>query len=348
MTKLELYEDYSREAAHDIFAPETPFTPQSGTWGIQGIIQPPDRPNDFVLFVTFGKKEGSHEFDEGISSAGILRWQSQPRQKLQDKIIQRLIAHDESKHSVYLFLRTADKRKGQTQEYTYLGRLKYVLHNNTTEQPVYFDWQLLDWPVPSQTVHRIQLQLEGAAPMSALAPETALPELKDGDWFAQEAAPPTQGSRSGASPNQFKVRAKPDYSAQEKANRTLGMAGEKLVVKFEQDALISAGLPALAAKVRHVAAEEGDGAGYDILSFFPDGRHRYIEVKTTRGAISSDFYLSPNEIEFARIHPENFELRRLYAYNAQNFTYCYYSVFGDLEKQFKLTPTEYKVSRLKS
>ena len=36
MTMLTQYEDYSREAVHGIFAPETTFTPQAGTWGLQG------------------------------------------------------------------------------------------------------------------------------------------------------------------------------------------------------------------------------------------------------------------------------------------------------------------------
>ena len=39
----------------------------------------------------------------------------------------------------------------------------------------------------------------------------------------------------------------------------------------------------LARKVIWVSEEEGDGAGYDIESFEPDGRPRLIEVKTTNG-----------------------------------------------------------------
>jgi hypothetical protein len=35
----------------------------------------------------------------------------------------------------------------------------------------------------------------------------------------------------------------------------------------------------LSAKVRHVAVEEGDGAGYDVLSYEEDGRELYVEVK---------------------------------------------------------------------
>jgi hypothetical protein len=55
MLSLELYRDYTRKEVHDIFAPDTPFTPQSGTWGLHGIIAVPDRPKDFLFFVTFGQ-----------------------------------------------------------------------------------------------------------------------------------------------------------------------------------------------------------------------------------------------------------------------------------------------------
>ena len=38
MRHLELYEEYSREEVHDIFAPLTSFTLQRGTWGLHGIV----------------------------------------------------------------------------------------------------------------------------------------------------------------------------------------------------------------------------------------------------------------------------------------------------------------------
>ena len=41
-TKLELFSEYSREDVHAIFSPETAFTPQAGTWGLQGIVDIPD------------------------------------------------------------------------------------------------------------------------------------------------------------------------------------------------------------------------------------------------------------------------------------------------------------------
>jgi len=56
------------------------------------------------------------------------------------------------------------KRGGQPVPYTYLGRLKYIQHDNEVEKPVYFDWQLMDWPAPRAVLETMQLRLEGARP----------------------------------------------------------------------------------------------------------------------------------------------------------------------------------------
>jgi len=45
------------------------------------------RRHDYVFFVTFGQRQADHEFDEGITSDGVFRWQSQPSQRLSDSMI---------------------------------------------------------------------------------------------------------------------------------------------------------------------------------------------------------------------------------------------------------------------
>jgi hypothetical protein len=57
--ELALYRAYSRKQIHDLFEPETPFTPQAGSWGLHGIVRLARRPGDFVLMVTFGRAKGS-------------------------------------------------------------------------------------------------------------------------------------------------------------------------------------------------------------------------------------------------------------------------------------------------
>lgn len=71
MKPLKLRDVYSRRDIHGIFSPDTKFTPQAGTWGLQGIIKIPGRESDFVFIVTYGQSQGDHDFDEGITKDGV-------------------------------------------------------------------------------------------------------------------------------------------------------------------------------------------------------------------------------------------------------------------------------------
>ncbi|MGE5484653.1 MAG: DUF3427 domain-containing protein [Ignavibacteriales bacterium] len=155
---LVLSEQYSREEIHDIFDPGSTFKPRCGTWGALGLIRVPGRPRDFVFMVTFGQEQAGHRFQEGITHGGLLTWQSQPHQGLDDRTILQLISHDHSKDSIHLFLRTKKAFKGQPADYTYLGKLAYVSHDPETSKPVWFKWQILDWALLEET--RIKMGLE--------------------------------------------------------------------------------------------------------------------------------------------------------------------------------------------
>ncbi|HVO43098.1 MAG TPA: DUF3883 domain-containing protein [Aggregatilineales bacterium] len=132
----------------------------------------------------------------------------------------------------------------------------------------------------------------------------------------------------------------------EHENRALGLAGELLVLDRERQLLIAAGYPGLAEFVVHTAVVEGDGAGFDIASFFPDGRRKYIEVKTTTGSREADFFISANEVAFAISHPDNYELCRVFDYDYASNSGRFYSVSGTLFKNLHLTPTQFRVGQL--
>ena len=97
-------------------------------------------------------------------------------------------------------------------------------------------------------------------------------------------------------------------------NRALGRAGEEFVLDVERSRLKQAGLARLAENVRWVANEEGDGAGYDILSFDVAGQPRQIEVKTTNGVATTPFFLSRNEIETAKARMDIWRLYRVHEF----------------------------------
>ena len=73
-----------------------------------------------------------------------------------------------------------------------------------------------------------------------------------------------------------------DYLRREANNRSLGDAGEALVMDYERLRLERAGKDELARNIEQVSKTVGDHAGYDIRSYHDDGRDKFIEVKTTR------------------------------------------------------------------
>jgi hypothetical protein len=98
-------------------------------------------------------------------------------------------------------------------------------------------------------------------------------------------------------------------------NRKLGQAGEAFVIDVERRNLLKAKRPDLASGIRWVSAEEGDGAGYDILSFDVSGKERLIEVKTTNGAATTPFFLSRNEHDTAAQCSESWRIYRVHLFS---------------------------------
>jgi Domain of unknown function (DUF3883) len=130
-----------------------------------------------------------------------------------------------------------------------------------------------------------------------------------------------------------------DYGQLQEENRRRGALGEQLVVAFEQGHLRECGLADLAARVRWVARDDGDGLGYDVLSFDVAGDERHIEVKTTALGAQTPFYISSAELEFARRHPRSFALYRVYdVLDKPRF----YVLEGDISQAVELMPTVFR------
>lgn len=98
------------------------------------------------------------------------------------------------------------------------------------------------------------------------------------------------------------------------SNRDLGRLGELLALDFEEARLRAAGKPKLANRLEHVSQSKGDGLGYDILSFEPSGKEKFIEVKTTRWPKYSPFFVSANEVLFSGEQREQFYLYRIFSF----------------------------------
>lgn len=332
MQNLELGAEYTREDVHNIFSPETTFTPQAGTWGLQGIVRIPWKESDFVFFVSYGQSQGDHNFDEGITEDGVLSWQSQPSQGFDNKVIKTLLEHDELVSNIYLFLRETVRGP-----YQYMGRLGYLTHDATREKPVYFQWQLLDWDV-----------LHSESSDSDHEPEDRLTETiepAESEVLTHSRSLPT-GRSGGVSKEQFRGRKETNFALRDERNKKLGLRGELLVLNYEADRLVAEGRPDLAEKIEHTSVVIGDGTGFDIKSYDSDGSPRFIEVKTTKGGINTDFFLSSNELHFANNNPKQYVLYRIFNFDGDQQPEFYTLTSQDLLSDFVLEPQSYRVRKL--
>lgn len=96
-----------------------------------------------------------------------------------------------------------------------------------------------------------------------------------------------------------------DWDKINKMRHATGLKGEEIAVIMEKEYFTKINRKDLADKVRHISLEVGDGLGYDVLSFFEDGREKYIEVKSTTSSLAAPYYLSKNELEFLQENGES-------------------------------------------
>lgn len=130
-----------------------------------------------------------------------------------------------------------------------------------------------------------------------------------------------------------------DFQGKAKEQKDLGDKGEALVKQREIEFLNQRGLQDKAALVEIVQ----DGKGYDVFSFDENGNEKFIEVKTTTGNEYAVFFLSENEIDFMRLHPNQYCIYRVYHYDKENNFAEFFELTGDIESQLLMKPTEYRV-----
>ena len=136
---------------------------------------------------------------------------------------------------------------------------------------------------------------------------------------------------------------KRDYLERESRNRSLGKAGELLVMEYEARRLHQEGAKKYVDRIEHVSSTTGDGLGFDILSFDGDGRERYIEVKTTAYDAETPFFISPNEVDFSDEKLDQFHLYRLFAFRRKPQMFI---MPGAVAANFSLDPVSFRATLL--
>jgi hypothetical protein len=153
--------------------------------------------------------------------------------------------------------------------------------------------------------------------------------------------PPPSTTQRAIPPKLRRLVRKFDPVERDHRNRVLGKAGEAFVVNVERKKLAEANRDDLARKVRWISEEEGDGAGYDILSFSLLGRERLIEVKTTNGAARTPFFLSRNEFELAAERSQDWSIYRVHLFARQPRIF---TILPPLKNAVHLDPETWRAS----
>ena len=128
-------------------------------------------------------------------------------------------------------------------------------------------------------------------------------------------------------------------------NRMLGKAGEEFVFELERQRLSLLGRQDLADDVRWVARDDGDGYGFDILSFNGTGKgkeanhERWLEIKTTNGPKTTPFFITSNELSVSEENPEIFRVVRLYDFRRKARAYRLEPPLAD---RVRLAPAIYR------
>lgn len=130
-----------------------------------------------------------------------------------------------------------------------------------------------------------------------------------------------------------------DYIEREARNSSLGLAGERFAVQYERWRLISLGEEKLARKIEHVSVTQGDGLGFDVLSFDVNGRERLIEVKTTSFGKETPFFISRNEVAVSKSETNAFHIYRLFDFRKKPRLF---SLRGPVDRHCNLDPVTFQ------
>jgi hypothetical protein len=92
-------------------------------------------------------------------------------------------------------------------------------------------------------------------------------------------------------------------------------------------------------RIEWTSQVRGDGAGYDVQSFNPDGTPRLIEVKTTGLGKYFPFNVTVNEVRCSEARPNEFHLYRVFHFGPDVRLYL---LSGALSTSCRLDPMQYR------
>lgn len=177
--------------------------------------------------------------------------------------------------------------------------------------------------------HRMQEVAEDYESSPIVAPSRTRLATSD----VEVAVPSPKGT--ARNPSRVNLTAGPIGALHDFQNRRLGKAGEEWVVDLEREKLERLGRRDLAKDVTWVSQDRGDGAGYDVSSYRPDGSELHIEVKTTNLGVRTPFYITRWELEVSSREHDLYALYRVFGFSRDPKVYV---LNGSIEDVARLEP----------
>ncbi|HPF68903.1 MAG TPA: DUF3883 domain-containing protein, partial [Flavobacteriales bacterium] len=146
----------------------------------------------------------------------------------------------------------------------------------------------------------------------------------------------------GAGKRTGKVLSPGEIAEKEAQAKEIGRIGEEWVVQFERARLLEQDRPDLAEAVEQVSVTQGDGLGYDVLSYTPDERELHIEVKTTTLKKDTPFLITKNELDYFQGHPDRARIYRVFKVFSKREVGLY-TLSGQDRDRLLLDPVAFRV-----
>lgn len=189
-----------------------------------------------------------------------------------------------------------------------------------------------------------------SAGVAIIPVDPRVPSLPDAsDYKCRGVVAPSMRSAptSNKAPRQKGGKKNRDYLQEAADNQQIGGLGELIVLAKERKRVLEEFGDEYATQVIHVSLEEGDGAGYDILTWRrgPEGViEHYLEVKATSGTVNTAFFISANEREFAAANLDHYEIVRLHSLDQTSREYLEYRLTARELLETSMTPVNYRVN----
>ena len=143
------------------------------------------------------------------------------------------------------------------------------------------------------------------------------------------------------------VTKKIDWEQITEKRTAVGMNGEEFAKRWETKRVMEFA-PRDTDRIIHLSVEQGDGAGYDILSLNDNGSQRYIEVKTTESGVNTPFYMTENEKLFfeSKVGENSAFIYRVYDFDFNTLKGEIQTISADeLFLNYDFDPISYKVTK---